>query len=238
MSNNDQSLAQAMKEESEEKAKDAAEETKVEEGLKKKEDTDPETGTEGGDGGGGDDGSVSGFLMSKKEEKWCRALLGVRISAFVLCLISFTVMAADKVEGVVIESMDLFGNFFSTEEPYSFRWYDYKEFKYSLAVNVIGFVYSGLQICDLVKYLITKKHTLNLRIRGYFSVAMDQGFAYLLMSASSSAASTIHISRSYWVGEGVHKFTDMASASIALSFLAFLAFASASIVSGLMLRFN
>ncbi|KAL5101836.1 hypothetical protein RYX36_006163, partial [Vicia faba] len=36
--------------------------------------------------------------------------------------------------------------------------YLYKEFKYSLSVNVIQFVYSGLQICDLVKNLISGMH--------------------------------------------------------------------------------
>jgi hypothetical protein len=39
---------------------------------------------------------------------------------------------------------------------------------------VIGFVYSGLQIGYLVKYLITKNHTINPKVQGYFDVAIDQ----------------------------------------------------------------
>jgi len=46
--------------------------------------------------------------------------------------------------------------------------------RYSLSVNVIGFVYSGVQICDLVKYLITKKHIVEHKLRGYFTFALDQ----------------------------------------------------------------
>lgn len=46
--------------------------------------------------------------------------------------------------------------------------------RYSLSVNVIGFVYSGLQICDLVKYLISRKHIVEHGLRGYFTFALDQ----------------------------------------------------------------
>ncbi|XP_057447463.1 CASP-like protein N24 [Lotus japonicus] len=240
-----ESVAQYMEEESEEKVMDVAEETQVEEGTEMKEEktsvavtvmvTDPEKGTGGNGGGGNGGGGGSGALMSKKEKWWCKVLLGMRISALILCLKAFAVLAADNQNVVVPRSVHLY--YVMVVE--AFRWKDYNEFKYIVAVNVIGFLYSGLQISELVKYLITKKHTVNPRIRGYFSVIMDQGLAYLLMSASSSAASTIHIYRSYWTGEGAHTFTDMASAAVALSFLAFLAFASASIVSGLILcRFS
>ena len=41
-------------------------------------------------------------------------------------------------------------------------------------MNVIGFVYSALQICDIVKYLITRKHIVEHRLRGFFSFALDQ----------------------------------------------------------------
>lgn len=43
-----------------------------------------------------------------------------------------------------------------------------------MAVNVIGFVYSGLQICDLGLYLSTGKHVVEHRLRVYFSFALDQ----------------------------------------------------------------
>ncbi|KAH0749683.1 hypothetical protein KY290_028915 [Solanum tuberosum] len=53
--------------------------------------------------------------------------------------------------------------------------------------------------------------------------------AYLIMSASSSSATRVDDWASNW---GKDAFTEMASASIALSFLAFIAFAFSSIISG------
>ncbi|KAG5081939.1 hypothetical protein JHK84_051977 [Glycine max] len=115
--------------------------------------------------------------------------------------------------------------------------YDYEEFKYFLSVNIIGFVYSGLQICDIVKYMITKRHTMDPKLRVYFNFAMDQVLAYLLMSASSSAATTTY----YWTNSAsaADKYVEMAKASVALSFVAFVAFASSSVVSAFIFcRFN
>lgn len=56
-----------------------------------------------------------------------------------------------------------------------------------------------------------------------------QILAYLLMSASSSSATRVDDWVSNW---GSDEFTEMATASIAMSFLAFLAFALSSLVSG------
>lgn len=56
-----------------------------------------------------------------------------------------------------------------------------------------------------------------------------QILAYLLISASSSAATRLDDWKANW---GRDKFTDMASASIAMSFLAFMAFAISSLSSG------
>ncbi|KAE9590425.1 hypothetical protein Lal_00028079 [Lupinus albus] len=155
------------------------------------------------------------FLKNKKEVKVNMVLLGLRVTAFVLCIISFAVLAADK-EGVqVIQQYSL---------PDSF-----KEFKYSLSVNAIGFVYSGLQICALIKYFITKKHTLNPLLRGYNNFAMDQIVTYLLMSASSSTATLACNWESIW---GEHKLAVMANASVAFSYIAFVAFALTSLLSG------
>ncbi|XP_061350409.1 CASP-like protein 4A1 [Gastrolobium bilobum] len=171
----------------------------------------------GGSGGGGGSNrrlrpDVSTLLRSKKVAMLSKLLLGLRIVAFVFCLISFSVLAVDKEKGWAEDSF-----------------YLYKEFRYSLSVNVIGFVYSGLQICDLVQYLITRKHLVEHKLKGYFSFALDQILTYLLMSASSSAATRAYDWESNW---GVDKFPDMANASVALSFIAFVAFALASLVTG------
>jgi hypothetical protein len=53
--------------------------------------------------------------------------------------------------------------------------------------------------------------------------------AYLLLSASSSAATRVYDWKSNW---GEDKFPEMASASVGFSFVAFLAFASSSLISG------
>lgn len=53
--------------------------------------------------------------------------------------------------------------------------------------------------------------------------------AYLLISASSAAATRVDDWQSNW---GKDEFTEMASASVAMSFLAFIAFALSSIISG------
>ncbi|RDX82200.1 CASP-like protein 4A1, partial [Mucuna pruriens] len=155
---------------------------------------------------------VSGLLRSKKFAMWSKLLLGLRITAFVFCLVSLSVLAADKKQGWALDSF-----------------YFYKEFRYSLSVNVIGLVYSGLQICELVRYLTTGKHMVEHQLRGYFTFALDQILTYLLMSASSSAATRAYDWESNW---GEDKFPYMANASVALSFVAFVAFALASLVSG------
>lgn len=188
----------------------------------------------GGGGGGGDGGGVEGereqdatsgggvkrglrpdvksLLRSEKVVSLNKVLLGLRVAGFVFCLVSWSVLAADRKKGWAIDSF-----------------YLYKEFRYSLSVNVIGFVYSAVQICDLVKYLITKKHIVEHKLRGYFTFALDQILTYLLMSASSSAATRAYDWESNW---GNDKFPFMANASVVLSFIAFAAFALASLVSG------
>ncbi|KAG8388601.1 hypothetical protein BUALT_Bualt02G0142500 [Buddleja alternifolia] len=141
-----------------------------------------------------------------------RAVLGFRVFEMVACLISFSVMAADKTQGWSGDSFDR-----------------YKEYRYCLAVNVIGFVYSGFQACDLSYNLGTGKHIISHHLRYHFDFSMDQIVAYILMSASSSAATRVDDWISNWGGD---KFTLMASASIAMSFLAFIAFALSSLISG------
>ncbi|GAU13073.1 hypothetical protein TSUD_173730 [Trifolium subterraneum] len=172
-------------------------------------------------GGGDGDGKrrvrpdVSSLLRSEEVASLNKVLLGLRVGGFVFCLVSFAVLAADRKKGWAIDSF-----------------YLYKEFRYSLSVNVIGFVYSALQICDLVKYLMTKKHIVEHTLRGYFTFALDQStlqvpkdqnlkfkhqrptfviLTYLLMSASSSAATRTYDWESNW---GHDKFPFMANASV------------------------
>ncbi|XP_009375159.2 CASP-like protein 4A1 [Pyrus x bretschneideri] len=155
---------------------------------------------------------LSILKRSRRESVVRRALFGLRISGFALCLISFSVMAADKNQGWALDSF-----------------YRYKEFRFCLAVNVIGFVYSGLQTYDLTYFFTSGKHVIQHHLRYYLDFLLDQILTYLLMSASSSAAIRVDDWESNW---GKDKFPEMACASVALSFLAFVAFASSSLISG------
>ncbi|EEF52011.1 CASP-like protein 4A3 [Ricinus communis] len=149
---------------------------------------------------------------SGREEKMKVAELGFRISEVVLCLISFSVMAADKTQGWSGDSYDR-----------------YREYRYCLSVNVIAFVYSGFQAYDLSYHLATGKHVIGHHLRRHFNFFMDQILAYLLISASSSAATRVDDWQSNW---GKDEFTEMATASVAMALLAFIAFAVSSLISG------
>ncbi|CAH2059093.1 unnamed protein product [Thlaspi arvense] len=137
-------------------------------------------------------GAVSAILRrSKREEVVKFAALGFRLGEFVLALISFSVMAADRTKGWSGDSFDR-----------------YKEYRFCLSVNVVAFVYSAFQACDLAYHLL---------------------LAYLLISASTAAVTRVDDWVTNW---GKDDFTEMASASIAMSFLAFFAFACSSLISG------
>ncbi|KAL1832269.1 hypothetical protein ACET3Z_001920 [Daucus carota] len=139
-----------------------------------------------------------------------------RVFGFLFCLISFSIMAADRDKGWTLDSF-----------------HRYIEFRYCLTVNVIGFIYSALQGFDLAyqlfssdgnKLLVPASH-----LRNIVDFASDQILAYLLMSSSSSAATRVEDWRSNW---GKDKFPNMANASVAVSFMAFVSLASSSLISG------
>ncbi|KAJ6294044.1 hypothetical protein OIU76_022176 [Salix suchowensis] len=149
---------------------------------------------------------------SGKEEKMKIGELGFRLSEIVLCLISFSVMAADKTKGWSGDSFDR-----------------YKEYRYCLAVNVIGFVYAGFQAYDLSYHIATGKHVIRHHLRYRFNLFMDQILAYLLVSAASSSATRVDDWQSNW---GKDEFTKMATVSVVMAFLAFIAYAGSSLISG------
>ncbi|XP_011101338.1 CASP-like protein 4A3 [Sesamum indicum] len=180
-------------------------------------------GLEEGYGGGRRENEVGGETRSraavasilKRSERDVavkKVALAFRVFEVIACLISFSVMAADKTQGWSGDSFDR-----------------YVEYRYCLAVNVIGFTYSSFQAFDLAYHLGTGKHVFTHHLRYHFDFTMDQILAYLLMSASSSAATRVDDWISNWGGD---EFTLMASASIAISFLAFIAFACSSLMSG------
>ncbi|XP_059303808.1 CASP-like protein 4A3 [Lycium ferocissimum] len=166
----------------------------------------------GADVESGEESSPVRTGRTKRELMLTKAGLGFRVCEFALCLISFSVMAADKTQGWSGDSFDR-----------------YTEYRYCVAVNIIGFVYSGFQAFDLIYNLASRKHFLSHHTRYHFDFLMDQILAYLIMSASSSAATRAYDWISNW---GKDEFTEMASASIGVSFLAFIAFAFSSHISG------
>lgn len=186
---------------------------------------DPVEAQESGGGGGGlgsfNRRKLRPELSNRKKRRTTkhgvvkRLLLAFRVFGFAFCLISFSVMAANRDQGWALDSF-----------------YRYKEFRYCLGVNVAGFAYSGFQVFDLIYFLTTDRHIIHHQIRYYFDFFMDQMLSYLLMSASSSAATRVEDWQSNW---GKDKFPDMAHASVGLSFAAFVALAWSSIISGYML---
>ncbi|KAI3464074.1 hypothetical protein Pfo_020737 [Paulownia fortunei] len=177
---------------------------------------------EEGYGGGGEDEvggerrsrAVAASILKRSERNVAvrRVALAFRVFEVIACLISFSVMAADRTQGWSGDSFDR-----------------YIEYRYCVTVNVIGFVYSGFQAFDLGYHMGTGKHVIAHHLRHHFDFTLDQILAYLLMSASSSAATRVDDWISNWGGD---EFTLMASASIAMSFLAFIAFALSSLISG------
>jgi hypothetical protein len=168
------------------------------------------------DGVGGERRSraaVAGILRKPTAEARAeKAALAFRICEVILCLISFSVMAADRTQGWSGDSFDR-----------------YKEYRYCLSVAVIGFTYAAFQAYDLSYYFMTGKHVISHHLHYHFDFFMDQMLAYLLISASSSAATRVDDWVSNW---GKDQFTQMATASVSMSFLAFAAFAFSSIISG------
>ncbi|PKU77370.1 CASP-like protein 4A3 [Dendrobium catenatum] len=159
-------------------------------------------------------GVVNGMRVESGVLRWPamkKAELGLRILEVVLCLISFSVMAADKTTGWAGDSFDR-----------------YQEFRYCISMNVIAFVYSVFQVFAQFYHKMKKRSIIDPPLTYYLDFSMDQVLAYLLMSASSSAAAR----NDDWISMfGNDKFTDMINGSIAMSFLAFLAFAMSSIIS-------
>lgn len=171
--------------------------------------------------GGGGQGrrsrpSMGSVSRVDKEGSMRMLALGFRIFELLFCLVSLSVMATDKHQGWALDSF-----------------YRYKEFRYSMAVNVVGFAYAVLQGFDLAYQLATGNHYKRRHyLRYYFDFAMDQMLTYLLISSGSSAATRVDDWKSNW---GADKFPQLATTSVGLGFVAFVAFAFSSLISGYLL---
>ncbi|KAG7535231.1 Casparian strip membrane protein domain [Arabidopsis thaliana x Arabidopsis arenosa] len=159
----------------------------------------------------GEESATTTVNRARRDDLVSVTALGFRISEVILCVISFSIMAADKTQGWSGDSYDR-----------------YKEYRYCLAVNVIAFVYSAFEACDAACYIAKESYMMNCGFHDLFVFSMDQLLAYLLMSASSCAATRVDDWVSNW---GKDEFTQMATASIVVSFLAFGAFAVSALIS-------
>ncbi|URE37401.1 protein farnesyltransferase subunit [Musa troglodytarum] len=157
------------------------------------------------------DNGLGAVPWSLRRRAVMRAALGLRVSAALLCLVSFSVMVADNTEGWAGDS---FGR--------------YSEYRCLVSVNAIAFGYSAFQIYAKVHHVILKKYIIRSPINYYFDLTTDQILAYLLIAATSVAASHNDL----WMSRfGSDEFMDMANVSIAISFLAFVALALSALIS-------
>ncbi|XP_062218136.1 CASP-like protein 4A1 [Phragmites australis] len=152
-------------------------------------------------------------IMSRKRRAAAmqRTALVARGAAACLCLAALAVLAADTRKGWALDSYSR-----------------YIQFRYSEAVNVIGFLYSVFQFVALAVLMRKNKHLIPHPRRDLFDFTMDQVLAYLLISSSSSATARVGDWIDNW---GSDPFPNMANGSIAVSFLAFLVFAICSLIS-------
>ncbi|XP_073299497.1 CASP-like protein 4A3 [Primulina huaijiensis] len=86
-----------------------------------------------------------------------KAAMVIRIFEVVACVTSLSVMAADRSQGWSSDSFDR-----------------YKEYRYCLAVNVVGFVYSGFQTYNLAYHLCTRKDVISHHLSYHLDFSMDQ----------------------------------------------------------------
>ncbi|KAL6842728.1 hypothetical protein ACP4OV_027572 [Aristida adscensionis] len=137
--------------------------------------------------------------------------VALRLATAVLSLVSFSLMASAKTSGWA-------GDYYARHQQY----------RYAVAVNVIVCAYSIAQSFGEIRRLISPRFIYRSLSSYYFSLFLDQVLAYVLMSASSAAASRNDL----WVSRfGSDPFTKKISSAVWLSFLALLALAANSLIS-------
>ncbi|GAB2240734.1 hypothetical protein Droror1_Dr00021252 [Drosera rotundifolia] len=111
---------------------------------------------------GGERGVVEEMVVrrERKEERVRSVGVVIRVCEVVLCLISFSVLAADRTQGWSGDSFDR-----------------YKEYRFCLSINVIGVVYAGFQALDQAYHLASGKHLVMHHLRHHFDFVIDQASA-------------------------------------------------------------
>ncbi|KAK3161388.1 hypothetical protein QOZ80_1BG0076470 [Eleusine coracana subsp. coracana] len=137
--------------------------------------------------------------------------VALRLATAVLSLAAFSVMVSARTTGWAGDS---YGR--------------YVQYRYAVGVNVIVCAYSIAQCFGEIRRLVSPRFIFRSMSSYYFSLFLDQVLAYLLMSASSVAASRNDL----WVTRfGTDPFNKKINSALWLSFVAFLTLAANALIS-------
>uniref|UniRef100_A0A0D9V3E1 CASP-like protein n=1 Tax=Leersia perrieri TaxID=77586 RepID=A0A0D9V3E1_9ORYZ len=140
--------------------------------------------------------------------------VALRVATAVLSLVSFSLMASARTSGW---AGDHYGR--------------YQQYRYAVGVNVVVCIYSIAQAFGEIRRLVSPRFIFRSTSSYYFSLFLDQAspvLAYLLMSASSAAASQNDL----WVSRfGKDPFNKKINSAVWLSFIAFITLAANSLIS-------
>ncbi|RCV26370.1 hypothetical protein SETIT_5G240400v2 [Setaria italica] len=135
----------------------------------------------------------------------------LRLATAALSLAAFSVIASARTSGWAGDS-----------------YARHQQYRYAVAVNVIVCAYSIAQSFGEIRRLISPTFIFRSRPSYYCSLFLDQVLAYLLMSASSAAASRNDL----WVSRfGTDAFNRKISSALWLSFIGFLMLALNALIS-------
>lgn len=155
-------------------------------------------------------GAVSDIMGKwKKEDLLRKGSSASRGFAFIFSFLAFVIMASNN-HG-------------------DWRDFDhYEEYRYVVGVSLLSTLYTGLQSWRIIHELRTHKDMLSWRNLAMVEFGGDQIFAYLLISAASSAIPLTNRMR-----EGSDNvFTDASAAAISMAIFAFVSLALSSLISG------
>ncbi|CAK9201689.1 unnamed protein product [Sphagnum jensenii] len=149
--------------------------------------------------------------------------LGLRLAESVCSLVALVVMSSNL----------------KSSGKASLKFNSFSSYIYLVSMNAIVFVYSSLQFVQIAYTVISGISFIpSILITTWVTFCVDQVLAYLMMSASSSAATFSIISHNGEMGVhlcsyyGLHSFCSQADAAVAMSFFAFTAMSLSTILSG------
>ncbi|KAL3702007.1 hypothetical protein R1sor_020029 [Riccia sorocarpa] len=149
--------------------------------------------------------------------------VALRAFAAVFTLISFSVTASNKDTFLVSTS---FGS-----DQLTLHFNDLFYLSYLLTANIISFVYAVATTAIFMYLTNSGRPVENFQLKVVI-FALDQMLSYLLISASSSAATGIRAQTAIIGSSALNSFESQAYAGIAMSFIAFFLFAAVSLISG------